>query len=63
MQTASGELLHLSDSAERIYVYSGMERIVAWHFPKWTPRWGGVCEFGPSPQPVPKIKLIGFARQ
>jgi hypothetical protein len=61
MQAALDELLRLSDPAQTIYVYSGMESIVAWHFAKWTPRWGGVCEFGPSPQPVPKIKLIGFA--
>src|SRR5262249_51763621 len=60
MQAALDELLRLSDPAETIYVYSGMESIVAWHFATWTPRWGGACEFGPSPQPVPKIKLIGF---
>ena len=38
MQAALDELLRLSDPAETIYVYSGMESIVAWHFATWTPR-------------------------
>lgn len=61
MQAALTELEGLSDPARTIYIYSGMDTIVTWHYAIWTPRWHGVCDLGPSPQATPKFKWIGLA--
>jgi hypothetical protein len=66
MQAALTKLEQLSDPAQTIYVYGGMEGIITWHYAMWRPdlgSWGwarSVCELGPSPQAVPKFKWIGL---
>jgi hypothetical protein len=53
-------LEELTDPARTVFVYTGFESMVTWQYALWTHRWGGVCDLGPSPRPIPKFKWIGL---